>query len=144
MSSFVTANSANINGTLRFWRKTNTVTTNSGYSTWNGGVFTAGPNFTVSSDPMGIIQTGQGFMVEAKSGATSVNFNNTMRVADTANQFFRTSNTKLVDELNFIWLNLVGDNDQFSQMALGYRTNAINGVDDFDATRIDGQFTLSA
>ncbi len=144
MSSFVTANSANITGTLRFWRKTNSVTTNTGYSTWNGGIFVAGPNFSASSDPLGIIQTGQGFMVEAKPSATSVRFDNTMRVANTANQFFKTSNANVVDEVNFMWLNLIGDNEQFSQIALGYRSNASDNVDEFDAVRIDGQTTLSS
>ena len=144
MASFVSANSANINGTLRFWRKTNSNTMNTGYSTWNGGIFVAGPNFSASSDPLGIIQTGQGFMVEAKSSATSVTFNNTMRVANTANQFFRNNSANVVDEVNFMWLNLTGENEQFSQIALGYRSNASNNVDEYDAVRIDGQTTLSS
>ncbi len=50
----------------------------------------------------------------------------------------------LENELNYIWLNLIGENDQFCQMALGNRTSATNCVDDYDSTRIDGQFTLNS
>ncbi len=48
------------------------------------------------------------------------------------------------NELHYIWLNLTGANGLFCQMAFGYRTEATNGVDDFDSTRIDGQFTLNS
>ena len=46
-------------------------------------------------------------------------------------------------DLHYIWLNLTGANGLFCQMAFGYRPEATNGVDDYDATRIDGQFTLN-
>ena len=46
-------------------------------------------------------------------------------------------------DLHYIWLNLSGANGLFCQMAFGYRPEATNGVDDYDATRIDGQFTLN-
>ena len=149
LTSFVAANTANINNTIRFWRKTNTVTTNTGYSTWNSGIFTAGPNFNTSADPLGVLQTGQGFMVEAKSGATSIVFNNAMRIVNTANQFFRasasTKDTKATSKSGFVWLNLIGTSDQNSQMAVGYRENASNNEDEFDSTRFnDSQISISS
>ena len=48
------------------------------------------------------------------------------------------------NELNYFWLNLIGENEQFCQMALGYRAEATNCVDDYDSTRIDGEFTLNS
>lgn len=48
------------------------------------------------------------------------------------------------NELNYFWLNLIGENEQFCQMAVGYRAEATNCVDDYDATRIDGDFTLNS
>lgn len=48
------------------------------------------------------------------------------------------------NELNYVWLNLTGANGLFCQMAFGYRAEATNGIDDYDSTRIDGQFTLSS
>ena len=149
MTAFVSANSANINGALRFWRKTNTNTSNTGYSTWNGGIFVGGPNFNTSANPNNIIQTGQGFMVEAKAGATAVVFNNSMRLVDTANQFFKLStankNTIETPELDFVWLNLLATADVSSQMAVGYRASASNEVDEFDAEQInDGQIAISS
>ena len=149
ITSFVSANTANINGTLRFWRKTNTNTANTGYSTWNGGIFVGGPNFNTSGNPGNVMQTGQGFMVEAKSGATAVVFNNSMRVLDSANQFFKSSNANQnkveTPELDYVWLNLLGTTEQKSQMAVGYRAAASNDVDGFDAlTFNDSQMTLSS
>lgn len=149
LSSFVAANSANINGTLRFWRKTNSNTSNTGYSTWNGGIFTAGPQFNTSIDPGGVLQTGQGFMVEAKPGATALIFNNSMRLLNTANQFFKSSAPSKTDAnttaLDFVWINLLGTIDQRSQMAFGYRAQATNDVDAFDATRFnDSQIAISS
>jgi hypothetical protein len=48
------------------------------------------------------------------------------------------------NDLNYVWLNLTGANGLFCQMAFGYRPEATDGVDDYDSTRIDGQFTLNS
>jgi trimeric autotransporter adhesin len=91
IATLVADNAANIETTLYFWRKTNG-TTGTAYCTYN----TAGmPLFTSNGnaqavDPLGVIQTGQGFFVEAKSGATSLTFNNGQRIANNAGQFFKT------------------------------------------------------
>ena len=75
--------------------------------------------------------------VASRPSAAGQNQIMTPRVAPLAS--FMTS----VTDLHYIWLNLTGDNGLFCQMAFGYRPEATNGVDDYDASRIDGQFTLN-
>ncbi|MEY3499898.1 MAG: hypothetical protein RL308_1567 [Bacteroidota bacterium] len=130
MSSFVTDN-ANITGTLYFWRKTNGVGT--AYCTWAGGTFVTNNN-AQSANPNGVIQTGQGFFVEGNGNGTAVLFKNTQRVANTAGQFFRTTD---VVENNRIWLNATNSAGAFSQMAVGYITGATQGIDAFDGKYIN-------
>jgi len=128
MSTFVTENTASITGTLYFWRETNLNTTNNAYCTWAGGTFVTNGQAEVYN-PSGIIQTGQGFIVAAKSGMTALNFNNTQRTNNHANQFFRLTDE---EERNTIWLNATNEAGSFSQMAVGYMTDATQGVDRFD------------
>ena len=131
MSTFVTDNTSNIKSTLYFWRKTNG--SGSAYCTWvpggGSGTFVTNNN-SQAVNPSGIIQTGQGFFVEAKSGATSLSFNNTQRVANNTGQFFKT---KQVAEASKIWLNATSTKGDFSQMAITYFDGATTGVDAFDA-----------
>ena len=139
ISTFISENSANIESTLYFWRKTNG--TGSAYCTWVAGTFTGNGN-ALSLDPLGVIQTGQGFFVEAKSGKTSLSFNNTQRVINTANQFFKT---KQVAEPSKIWLNATDTAGNFSQMAVTYFDGATLGVDAFDAKYInDSKYALTS
>ena len=141
MSQFVTDNSTKITGSLYFWRKTNGVA-GGAYCTWNNGTFISNSNLQ-SVNPNGIIQTGQGFIVEAKSGATDLTFNNGQRVANTGNQFFKTS--QVVVENNRIFLNATSLLGDFSQMAINYVAGATNGVDAFDATYFnDGSLALNS
>jgi hypothetical protein len=84
---------------------------------------------TPKQDPNGIIQTGQGFIVEAKS-ASVLKFKNSQRIANNANQFFRTSQN---EERNTVWLNATSDKGVFSQAAISYVKGATQGVDNFDA-----------
>ena len=128
MTQLVSDNSANMNGTLYFWRKRNGVA-GGAYCTWNNGTFVTNNNGQVVN-PNGIIQTGQGFIVEAKNTATSMTFNNGQRSATNAGQFFKT---KQVVENNRIWLNATNATGEFAQMAINYVTGANQGVDDFDA-----------
>ena len=143
MSTFVTDNALNIESTLYFWRKTNGIGT--AYCTWvdgpGTGTFTTNGN-TQSVNPLGVIQTGQGFFVEAKSGATSLSFNNLQRVANTIGQFFRT---KQVAETNRVWLNATNATGDFSQMAVTYTTAATQGIDAFDGKYFnDSAFALTS
>ncbi|TRX27551.1 T9SS sorting signal type C domain-containing protein [Flavobacterium franklandianum] len=139
MTQFVADNNTKITGTLYFWRKTNGLT-NPTYCTWVNGVFTSNGGAQVVN-PNGIIQTGQGFFVEALNSATSVTFNNGQRIANNANQFFKTK----VVERSTIWLNATNSIGNFSQMALSYVSEATQGVDDFDGKYYnDGAIALNS
>jgi len=116
MAQFVFENSTKITGALYFWRKTNGLP-GGAYCTWLGGTFVTNSN-AQSVNPNGIIQTGQGFIVEAKSAATVLTFTNGQRVANNAGQFFRSK--QVVVENNRIWLNVTNAAGDFSQMAINY------------------------
>ena len=138
MSQFVADNTANITGTLYFWRKTNGIGT--AYCTWTAGTYVTNSN-AQSVDPLGIIQTGQGFFVKANA-AGSVTFKNGQRVANNAGQFFRT---KQVVKSDKIWLNVTNATGDFSQMAVTYSATATQGVDAFDGKYInDSSFALTS
>lgn len=138
MAQFVTDNT-NITGTLYFWRKTNNPISPS-YCTWTAGTFTSNGEAQVV-DPIGIIQTGQGFFVEANGTGTALTFKNSQRIGNTVGQFFKT---KAV-ERNRIWLNATNTSGAFSQMAVGYITDATQGVDAFDGKYYnDGAIALNS
>ncbi|QBN18559.1 reprolysin-like metallopeptidase [Flavobacterium nackdongense] len=139
MTQFVADNNTKITGTLYFWRKTNGLS-NPTYSTWTNGVFASNGGAQVV-DPLGIIQTGQGFFVEALNSSTSVTFNNGQRIANNANQFFKTKEI----ERSTIWLNATSATGNFSQMAVSYTTNATQGVDEYDGKYYnDGAIALNS
>jgi len=139
IAQFVADNSANITGTLYYWRKTNNSASPS-YCTWTSGTFISNGEAQVV-DPNGIIQSGQGFFVEALNSATTVVFNNGQRTTNTTNQFHKT---KAV-ERNTIWLNATNSAGAFSQMAVGYITDATLGVDEFDGKYYnDGAIALNS
>ncbi len=128
---FINTNS--ISEALYFWRKTNNTATSS-YATYTlaGGVGTD----SNSGDPLGlvpngVIQVGQGFIV--KSTSTSINFDNTMRIGDNNNQFFRNSSEI---ENNRIRLTATGSNGFYSQVLVNYRSEATNAID----AALDGRY----
>ena len=127
--AFITANTANIESSLYFWRKINNAS-GSSYAVYNplGGT-AATPS---SGVPNGLIQVGQSFFVKAKS-TSSVSFNNSMRVANNDNQFFKT---KQVASKDRIWLNLTSTSGIFSQTLIGYTGDATTDVDMYDAKYI--------
>jgi hypothetical protein len=140
--AFAAANSANITRTLYFWRETNSNTSNNAYCSWSPaggptGTFVTNGQAQVG-DINGVIQTGQGFFVEAIDAATQVNFTNAMRVANHANQFYRTSVVALPSEMEShrIWLNATNAEGAFCQTAIGYMTDATNAPD----PGIDGKY----
>jgi hypothetical protein len=127
-NAFITDNTANIENTLYFWRKTNGAS-GSAYATYTlGGATTSTPT---SAAPNGTIQVGQGFFVKAKSAST-LNFKNTMRLTNSSTQFFRTNM-----ERNRIWLNLTNTSGVFSQMLVSYMAEATQGVDSLDGKYIN-------
>jgi subtilisin-like proprotein convertase family protein len=136
--TFLVNNNSDIDGVIYFFRKENNAL-GSMYATYTlGGATTASPT---SPTPNGTIQVAQGFIVGAKNVATpKVTFTNSLRVNNNNNQFFRTSFGKSVYqpitmEKHRIWLNLTDDNGFFSQMMVGYMSNATIGLDDL----IDGK-----
>lgn len=134
-NAFVSANSANITGSLYFWRKTNNVLSPS-YCTWTTIGFTSNGEAQVFN-PNNVIQTGQGFFVEASGNGTTLNFTNTMRVDNHANQFFKNPNNVTLDEENNrFWLNATNTAGAFSQTLIGYVPNATLGYD----AAIDGKY----
>jgi hypothetical protein len=140
--AFTAQNSASITQTLYFWRETNGNTTNNAYCTWSpagggNGTFVSNGEPQVVN-PNGVIQTGQGFFVEAINAATQLDFNNSMRVANNANQFFRPSSASSPNEVEShrIWLNVTNDTGAFCQTAFGYMSNATQGLD----VGIDGKY----
>ncbi len=129
--SFLFDNTANITGTIYFWRKINNAA-GTAYATYTlGGATTTSPT---SPTPNGIIQVGQGFIVEAKNFTTpTATFLNSHRIGNNQNQFFRNSTDV---EKNRIWLNLTNSSGLFSQTMIGYMTNATNGFDEL----LDGKY----
>ena len=148
IAQFASDNSTKIEPSLYFWRKTNN-TLSPSYCSWNTSSNTFVDNGeTYTDSPLGILQTAQGFIVEAKAGATTIEFNNGQRTINNANQFFRTANGISATppiESHRIWLNMTGATTEFSQMVVGYFTNAIIGQDDFDSKYFnDGPIALSS
>lgn len=113
---------------LYFWRKTNNAA-NSSYATYTtaGGTSNSGGGSSLLPD--GVIQVGQGFI--AKAPATSMVIDNTMRMLDNTEPFFRLNNNR-----SRIWLNLVNTDGYFGQALVAYMPNATNGVD----AAIDGRY----
>ncbi|WNM18873.1 hypothetical protein [Flavobacterium capsici] len=124
-------NSNSITGTLYFWRKSNGSSSPS-YCTWSSLGFVGNGEPEVY-DPNGVIQVGQGFLVEGTGVSNVVHFTNEMRTNNHANQFFKVTNT--IEKKRF-WLNAIGNNGAFSQTMIGYMTGASNGVD----ARIDAKY----
>jgi hypothetical protein len=142
MSTFLTTNTAKINSTFYFWRKTNGLGT--AYCAYipsgpTSGTFTNNGN---GVDPAGVIQTGQGFIVDVKTLQTSIQFKNSHRVNNTAGQFFKTKEVATSDK---VWLNATNAAGDFSQMAVTYDSNGTVGLDSFDGKYInDSEFALTS
>ncbi|WP_396185856.1 reprolysin-like metallopeptidase [Flavobacterium sp.] len=122
IDNFISGNTGNINGTLYFWRKRNNATPPpTSYSTCTSAGCTVLNSHTYPN--VDYISIGQGFLVKATT--TTLNFTNSMRVADNTNQFFKTK----AIEKNRIWLNLLSDATQLNQMMLAYMTGATMEID---------------
>jgi len=142
MVTFVADNSANITGSIYFWRKTNSIVTTNRWSSWNNGVYVAADE-PFTSNPNGIIRNGQGFLVEALDAATNLVFNNGMRVSNNQNLFFRTANpTVNNNEDSRIWLNLTNSTGEFYQQAISYTARGTDSVDSFDAKNFSNATTM--
>ncbi len=141
VNEFINANINNIVGTLWFWRKTND-NTKSSYSTLTKLAYAAnnapGGENAYAVDPHGTLNTGQGFIVKAKS-ASNIVFTNRMRKANSSDQFFRnamdTDNEEagIEAEASRVWFNITAEGDVFTQAVVGYTSDATldidNGID---------------
>jgi trimeric autotransporter adhesin len=124
--AFIYDNGLEAGEALYFWRKENG-SANPSYATYtlSGGVAnTAGGSALI---PTYAIQVGQGFI--AKSLSTSLNFTNSMRVADNDNLFLRSNNKSR------LWLDLTNNTGLFCQTLIAYMPNATSGID----SGIDGR-----
>ncbi len=103
-----------------------------GYASYN----TLGATNTVPSGyggpaPNGYIASGQGFFAKGLANGTAI-FENSMRVGGNNNVFFRQSNAV---EKHRVWLNFANTTGSFSQILVGYATDATNGIDrNYDGT----------
>ncbi len=119
IDDFIAANTTNIEGTLWFWRKTNDDANPISYSTCTTAGCTVNNGHSYSDD--NFISVGQGFLVQAKAGATNVNFSNSMRSNNNTNQFFRSSS---VNSDRF-WLELKNETaTSFGQNLIAYLPEA--------------------
>jgi hypothetical protein len=117
---------------LYFWRKDNGAA-NPSYATYThagGTANTAGGSALI---PTYAIQVGQGFI--AKSVSTSLNFTNSMRVADNDNLFFKSNS----NDKSRLWLDLTNTTGLFCQTLIAYMPNATSGVDNGIDGRIYSQ-----
>ncbi len=128
IEDFINSNSANIEGTLWFWRKTNDDNNPVSYSTCTTVGSTVNNGHTYINN--NLISVGQGFLVMAKPGATVVNFNNAMRSSENVNQFFKNSSSQLTSNIDRFWLQLKNSsNTNFGQQLIAYVNGATYGYD---------------
>ncbi|RZJ70074.1 MAG: T9SS type A sorting domain-containing protein, partial [Flavobacterium sp.] len=150
VAKFLAANENAIAGTIWIWRKKNNDDSpNSAYITVNrAGIYVGNNEPNTSTNPNGIINTGQGFLVKLKSLAApaSISFTNAMRNASTSSQFYRMNGgQESPAESHGVWLNLTSESGKFSQMYSGYIDGATNGIDsDLDSEYINDAPTVLA
>ena len=136
---FFTANLSTIAGTLYFYQHSLTMNaagifptgTNYASLTATGGISATSPPeshpaFALQAlPPTGIIQVGQGFLVNAIASGNVV-FNNSMRLKNNANHFVKATEI----EKHRLWINLLSDVGlDINQILVGYLPNATMGVD---------------
>ena len=134
VTTFLNQNSALIDRTIWFWRKTNGVN-GSAYIT----LTSVANNVTSSGGPGGtnestdeFIQQGQGFFVKAKASG-NLQFTNQQRIG-TIGTFYRTNNaTNTSPAIGRVWLHLKSNDVVVGSMAIGYSEGATNELDeDYD------------
>ncbi|NDI98302.1 T9SS sorting signal type C domain-containing protein [Flavobacterium sp. LaA7.5] len=134
IADFYAANTGTIapGSALYFWRKRNDPGATT-YCTITSGAYTAnsaaggdtGTWFNETDSNNWVINSGQGFFVQATGG--TLEFNNEMRAEVNNNQFFRTTE-EVQQQSSRIWLNLTTEG-KFSQAAIVYNPNMTLGID---------------
>lgn len=148
------ANSGVVNGTIYLWTHNTAISntipgtgiynyTRDDYAKYNitGGVKTASAAATGGVEPTGKIASGQAFFIEANSslgnGNYTATFNNSMRIVNNNNQFFRINPANVNEPVagtssiqkNRLWLNITNAQGAYDEALVGYITGATNGVD---------------
>jgi len=116
----------------------------SDYATYN---LTGGTGVQGVDIPTGNIGSSQGFFVRAINPGTIV-FNNTMRIKDANDQFFKLNSAKKSEgdlkQKNRIWINLTTNQGGFNQLLLGFNEESTPDFDrGFDALKFDGGNPIS-
>jgi trimeric autotransporter adhesin len=136
INAFIQENAVNrsvIDPTVWIWRKTNNENTSSyatvtmaGYAANQQGNDAAN---TFVTDPNGILNTGQGFLVKALAANKELVFENNMRSSTQTTTFFKTQQDGPQAVQNGkVWLNLKGG-ENFSQALIDYRSETSTGYD---------------
>jgi len=148
IESFFTVNSAVIEPTVYLWTHTTPIDEDSGdfsfddYATYNytGGTG-VGKGVNGGKIPTKNIGSSQGFFVRATQEA-KVTFNNTMRMVDSNDQFFKRSSVKKHRrdaEKDRIWLDLTTSKGGFNQILIGFDEKATDAYDNgYDALKFKG------
>jgi len=154
---FINQNNTSISGTVWFWTHNTVNNQNTSgeqysandYASYNltGGVGTGTNAASGGVTPNKYIASGQGFMVQTLPTVSTIKFNNSMRIEDNNNQFFRGTDTKNSSnsEKDRIWLNVESNNGgASSQTLVGFFENATDGIDNgYDGRKItDGWVNL--
>lgn len=118
------------------------------YASYNltGGVKTSRSAITGAVAPTGKIASGQAFFINVKNnlanGTYQAQFNNSMRVVEQNDQFFRNSSPSTSsesNEKNRLWLNISNENGAYHETLLGYLNDATNELDyGFDGKHTNG------
>ena len=150
IEDFFDLNNSTIDPTIYLWTHNRPISNgDSGdfsiddYATYNytGGTGVGGPI------PDKNIGSSQGFFIRAVNSGT-VEFNNSMRIEDANDQFFKSDKSKnKIDigsnERDRIWLNLTTDKAGFNQILIGFTEKATEGVDrGYDALKIEGDNSI--
>lgn len=133
-NDFINANAGVISGTLYFWTHVGNMTggqyspNDFAYYNLSGGTATAATGTGNTSQPTGLIASGQGFQVDASANGNVV-FDDSMRNTSYANSNFYRNGAGTAVERDRIWLNLSNEEGIFSQVLTGFFPEATPGVD---------------
>ncbi|MEC4005921.1 GEVED domain-containing protein [Flavobacterium sp. SUN052] len=146
----ITTGTGIVDKTIYLWTHNTAITannyTNSDYAVYNymGGIGTTSAPGTNNAIPNGKIASGQSFFIKGLANGNAV-FNNSMRVAGTNNQFFKTAaSSAITSNKDRLWLELFNGLGAYKQTLVGYAPGATNDFDSgYDGEYVDGGTGLS-
>jgi hypothetical protein len=121
--------------------------TSNDYASYNllGGVATTSGN---TEKPTGKVASGQSFFIHGIASGQAV-FNNSMRVANSNDQFFRGNTSVNTIEKHRLWLNLTNSEGAFKQTLVGFMDGATDATDrnvdgiDFNGNAFVNLYTIA-